>query len=1174
MKTGLGDILTTLDCGAGEYNATAKQCVCTPGHAGKSCEFIDRVLCFDNGNVNVRSDGKLGTPPCTCEDSLATAGDYCQCVTGLSTAFNFTAGDECGYCEAGWFGKQCLFSNKLTCNSRGVVSDAGVCTCNKGEDGAPVAAGRRCQFPRAICSGGGTVFAESCNSTLPDCPGGEKSVCRCPVGFAGETCDKCAKNVDPQSFPLCDKCSKQFEETSFPSCDIHKCSEFGTLQDEIEKPCQCSKGWIGRRCQCFAPSGTTGDDGEPIGCTRCSKKDIAYILQGGQDELGGMCIRPTTTQTTSTTTTTVDGNFPFRIRFPLQPPVDGTLADVTDVRLIPAETVATLRASLKDFVAQELFTTSDRVAMFLLNRMLGQKQSGRIRKRGVEQTTMFVEIRGTMPQDKSSKLIHLGRKWDASDSAKTTKFGLGNPKITTDAADRVAASASAACTASPRDLCARVGGVYQQLQCDGDALLDHVCLGDTFVSVTYGNNLCADNVAVPELFYTPAMCEVDQKSFESSVLPSRRYTTVAINESCGSSFTNIGSCGLCGEAAFALGCTADITCNSTVTAGISTTPNCVIDADTNPSFYAALSLAPEDTRKVCAGTDYGCQPSDVRYNVADCDERIGLDAVVGIIVVLVSGAVLLMVFAARYLSTKKALHLPWYVEATTFACTLDLISDITYISTETFATATLFAFAMLFILLPFTPPSAYFFWQGYQIVTYENLAWRWETGKDWAHTLYKEAKFELEGQTLLLICVCTLGIYPLAVAVVCLVACIAPFLPLPVFILWQPLRLGLINTRDSLQWAWDKTEGDEKSPGLTRKYIQAKGGLFGMIFMVTFGSVVALCLAILVTVATTVITIALPFTYAVFVCFRLFIIAPVTWMWLREVSGKFLDDIQKPTTNALFSWDVIPDDKKNKEEKKKQVDTMLNQLYGLTSEQEQLKRMCYMLAGTLVFEFFLETVPQLIVQGVNNGERDSWTAFTVMSFVISLGVGMDTVYRIGNDVFYNDKEFGSVQMMLGLDESETKEKLRNLDGEEKERISSKVDYATSGTRRRKGKGKGAMYKASPPKQTTIEFGFDAGMSTVHNPAFGENDELNNYDELAVPCAADYADGEEPTRQRTDYGDNDLYSNEVPHDTDEDVDGPSSRGDDYMDVGAKSEPEMFGGFDNGVLQLDNDGDQEA
>ena len=95
-----------------------------------------------------------------------------------------------------------------------------------------------------------------------------------------------------------------------------------------------------------------------------------------------------------------------------------------------------------------------------------------------------------------------------------------------------------------------------------------------------------------------------------------------------------------------------------------------------------------------------------------------------------------------------------------------------------------------------------------------------------------------------------------------------------------------------------------------------------------------------------------------------------------------------PRRKGLFSWEQEP-------KKSEEVDTVLDALYGKNSEKGQMDRLLYMLAGTLVFEFALETVPQLMVQGLNNSARDSWTAFTILSFAISLGVGLDTVYRIG-----------------------------------------------------------------------------------------------------------------------------------------------------------------------------------
>ena len=41
------------------------------------------------------------------------------------------------------------------------------------------------------------------------------------------------------------------------------------------------------------------------------------------------------------------------------------------------------------------------------------------------------------------------------------------------------------------------------------------------------------------------------------------------------------------------------------------------------------------------------------------------------------------------------------------------------------------------------------------------------------------------------------------------------------------------------------------------------------------------------------------------------------------------------------------------------------------------------LAGSLVLEFLCETIPQLVVQGINNDLRSTWNVFTVTSFVVA-----------------------------------------------------------------------------------------------------------------------------------------------------------------------------------------------
>ena len=85
--------------------------------------------------------------------------------------------------------------------------------------------------------------------------------------------------------------------------------------------------------------------------------------------------------------------------------------------------------------------------------------------------------------------------------------------------------------------------------------------------------------------------------------------------------------------------------------------------------------------------------------------------------------------------------------------------------------------------------------------------------------------------------------------------------------------------------------------------------------------------------------------------------------------------------------------------------------------QQRLRSMCMLLTVSIVFEFFTETIPQLAIQGSNNSMRDSWTAFALFSFGLSLFFSINTLWRIVMQRFLLGHAFGSPKSW-GIDEKE------------------------------------------------------------------------------------------------------------------------------------------------------------
>lgn len=54
----------------------------------------------------------------------------------------------------------------------------------------------------------------------------------------------------------------------------------------------------------------------------------------------------------------------------------------------------------------------------------------------------------------------------------------------------------------------------------------------------------------------------------------------------------------------------------------------------------------------------------------------------------------------------------------------------------------------------------------------------------------------------------------------------------------------------------------------------------------------------------------------------------------------------------------------------------------------------FIMAVTLIFEFSVETVPQITIQAYNNTVRQSWTPFTIFSIAVSSYIAVEGIWRV------------------------------------------------------------------------------------------------------------------------------------------------------------------------------------
>ncbi|XP_040544694.1 basement membrane-specific heparan sulfate proteoglycan core protein isoform X10 [Gallus gallus] len=169
-------------------------------------------------------------------------------------------------------------------------------------------------------------------------PAGDVEECRCPVGYTGLSCQRCAANFErvPQGpylgtcsgcschghsstcdqvyghclncqhnteGPQCEKCKPGFfgdatqgAATACRPCPcpytetVRRFSESCFLDTDGQATCDaCAPGYAGRRCERCAP-GYEGDPIQPGGkCTRIGQELIKCDARGGKDAVGGTC---------------------------------------------------------------------------------------------------------------------------------------------------------------------------------------------------------------------------------------------------------------------------------------------------------------------------------------------------------------------------------------------------------------------------------------------------------------------------------------------------------------------------------------------------------------------------------------------------------------------------------------------------------------------------------------------------------------------------------------------------------------------------------------------------------------------------------------------------------------------------------------------------------------------
>jgi hypothetical protein len=435
---------------------------------------------------------------------------------------------------------------------------------------------------------------------------------------------------------------------------------------------------------------------------------------------------------------------------------------------------------------------------------------------------------------------------------------------------------------------------------------------------------------------------------------------------------------------------------------------------------------------------------------------------------------------------KKTWPLPWIVEGIIFASILDLISDIIYTASSEFWNKELKAAAIVFCVMPFGILIGLFITRCYRLVTIKNLQWRTKV----SFSAFTKVPGWLHYTLIYPVMALALSILLLVVLVgICMpIEAVLPLLEL-IFIggvkeAWKDAKQTHTFAIDLVARQWGALGALANKITKYTKEIYAKtcfmlipiGLMYGLLLTFTvaiLGLVLVMTcvlyfgvmpiLFVAVPAYWALVSICVPFIWSLMVMLRVFAIFPDTCTWLENQCDVMMGSMSQMDDTGLFQYT------------KREIAGISGQDLGvfqtfhptLEPGEDPLpvvdnQAVFFYISGTIVVEFLLETLPQILIQVINNSKwnvycknhpgcnknnpssipldatdgelgselgsgsgngkaldvlaevRDAigsgWTTFTMISILISFIVALDGIYRQIIKVICEGYKFGSVDM--------------------------------------------------------------------------------------------------------------------------------------------------------------------
>eukprot|EP00041_Stephanoeca_diplocostata_P032345 m.1034637 g.1034637 ORF g.1034637 m.1034637 type:complete len:527 (-) comp24135_c0_seq48:708-2288(-) len=209
----------------------------------------------------------------------------------------------------------------------------------------------------------------------------------------------------------------------------------------------------------------------------------------------------------------------------------------------------------------------------------------------------------------------------------------------------------------------------------------------------------------------------------------------------------------------------------------------------------------------------------------------------------------------------------------------------------------------------------------------------------------------------------------------------------------------------------------------------------------------------------------LPLVWGIMVLLRLYILWPSAWLLLRRVFRFSLVALRAPLDQRVLAWGPRPNTVTDPEKRRVAtafVAQAIGFLFSASAERADAleddkddggpdanettvseETQFFVMSVTLLFEFFVEAVPQISLQAYNNTLRNDWTPFAIVSIVVSGYIALEGIFRLLVMKYVFKRSFGSPKSFVLSDAAQ-----KAIDDRKKARIEKAAEKAKLAEKRR------------------------------------------------------------------------------------------------------------------------------